>query len=185
MHKFKFGFSIKKLFRICILTSTIIFSFYYFILSGCNVKKDNIVKQDDFSSGLANRDPKLEEGLLYIETENIQEAKKFFKNLGKENPRHCGYLIGLPLVQIQEYLSKLSAIINFVVSVYGSGSAQGDRQGSPIIDEALLIFSPKLLPKQVCDNSLDRLIREFVSSLHTDTEEGLRMLEQAISQNVK
>jgi hypothetical protein len=182
MHKFKFGFSIKKLFRICILTSTIIFSFYYFILSGCNVKKDNIVKQDDFSSGLANRDPKLEEGLLYIETENIQEAKKFFKNLGKENPRHCGYLIGLPLVQIQEYLSKLSAIINFVVSVYGSGSAQGDRQGSPIIDEALLIFSPKLLPKQVCDNSLDRLIREFVSSLHTDTEEGLRMLEQAISQ---
>jgi hypothetical protein len=88
---------------------------------------------DDFSSGLANRDPKLEEGLLYIETENIQEAKKFFKNLGKENPRHCGYLIGLPLVQIQEYLAKLGAIVNFVVSVYGSGSAQTAARITPTL----------------------------------------------------
>jgi hypothetical protein len=146
------------------------------------VKRENSIKQDDFSSGLANRDAKLDEGLLYIEIENTQEAKKFFKNLGKENPRHCGYLIGLPLVQIQEYLSKLGAIINFVVSVYGSGSAQQQQQESPVIDEAFLGLSPKFQPKQVCDNSLDRLIREFVSSLHTDTEEGLKMLEQAISQ---
>lgn len=146
------------------------------------MKRENSIKQDDFSSGLANRDAKLDEGLLYIEIENTQEAKKFFKNLGKENPRHCGYLIGLPLVQIQEYLSKLGAIINFVVSVYGSGSAQQQQQESPVIDEAFLGLSPKFQPKQVCDNSLDRLIREFVSSLHTDTEEGLKMLEQAISQ---
>ncbi len=176
MYKFKIGFSIKKLFRICIFTLTIIFS-SYFLFSSCNVKKE-----DDFSTGLANRDAKLDEGLLYIEIENTQEAKKFFKNLGKENPRHCGYLIGLPLVQIQEYLSKLGAIINFVVSVYGSGSAQQQQQESPVIDEAFLGLSPKFQPKQVCDNSLDRLIREFVSSLHTDTEEGLKMLEQAISQ---
>ena len=181
MYKFKVGFSIKKLFRICIFTLTIIFS-SYFLFSSCNVKRENSIKQDDFSSGLANRDAKLDEGLLYIEIENTQEAKKFFKNLGKENPRHCGYLIGLPLVQIQEYLSKLGAIINFVVSVYGSGSAQQQQQESPVIDEAFLGLSPKFQPKQVCDNSLDRLIREFVSSLHTDTEEGLKMLEQAISQ---
>jgi hypothetical protein len=150
---------------------------------GCREKK---IKPDDFSSGLANRDPKLAEGLLYIETENIQEAKKFFKNLGKENPRHCGYLIGLPLVQIQEYLAKLGAIVNFVISVYGSGSAQ-QQQGSPLaLSDHKIVFdnvsSGKLLTKQSCDNSLDRLIREFVSSLHTDTEEGLKMLEQAISQ---
>lgn len=176
MYKFKIGFSIKKLFRICIFTLTIIFS-SYFLFSSCNVKKE-----DDFSTGLANRDAKLDEGLLYIEIENTQEAKKFFKNLGKENPRHCGYLIGLPLVQIQEYLSKIGAIINFVVSVYGSVSAQQQQQESPVIDEAFLGLSPKFQPKQVCDNSLDRLIREFVSSLHTDTEEGLKMLEQAISQ---
>ena len=181
MYKFKVGFSIKKLFRICIFTLTIIFS-SYFLFPSCNVKRENSIKQDDFSSGLANRDAKLDEGLLYIEIENTQEAKKFFKNLGKENPRHCGYLIGLPLVQIQEYLSKLGAIINFVVSVYGSGSAQQQQQESPVIDEAFLGLSPKFQPKQVCDNSLDRLIREFVSSLHTDTEEGLKMLEQAISQ---
>lgn len=181
MYKFKVGFPIKKLFRICIFTLTIIFS-SYFLFSSCNVKRENSIKQDDFSSGLANRDAKLDEGLLYIEIENTQEAKKFFKNLGKENPRHCGYLIGLPLVQIQEYLSKLGAIINFVVSVYGSGSAQQQQQESPVIDEAFLGLSPKFQPKQVCDNSLDRLIREFVSSLHTDTEEGLKMLEQAISQ---
>ncbi len=181
MYKFKVGFPIKKLFRICIFTLTIIFS-SYFLFSSCNVKRENSIKQDDFSSGLANRDAKLDEGLLYIEIENTQEAKKFFKNLGKENPRHCGYLIGLPLVQIQEYLSKLGAIINFVVSVYGSGSAQQQQQESPVIDEAFLGLSPKFQPKQVCDNSLDRLIREFVSSLHTDTEEGLKMLEQALSQ---
>jgi len=181
MYKFKVGFSIKKLFRICIFTLTIIFS-SYFLFPSCNVKRENSIKQDDFSSGLANRDAKLDEGLLYIEIENTQEAKKFFKNLGKENPRHCGYLIGLPLVQIQEYLSKLGAIINFVVSVYGSGSAQQQQQESPVIDEAFLGLSPKFQPKQVCDNSLDRLIREFVSSLHTDTEEGLKMLEQAVSQ---
>ncbi len=172
----------KKLLRICIFAFTIIFS-SYFLFSSCNVKKENSIKQDDFSSGLVNRDPKIEEGLIYIETEKIQEAKKFFKDLGKENPRHCGYLIGLPLVQIQEYLSKLSAIINFVVSVYGSGSAQQQRQESPIIDGAFLSFlSPKFQTKQVCDNSLDRLIREFVSYLHNDTEEGLKMLEQALSQ---
>jgi hypothetical protein len=153
------------------------------LFSGCRGKE---IKPDDFSSGLANRDPKLADGLLYIETENIQEAKKFFKNLGKENPRHCGYLIGLPLVQIQEYLAKLGAIVNFVVSVYGSGSAQTTPRILPnppdnkiVLDDDL---SGKLLTKQSCDDSFDRLIREFVSSLHTDTEEGLKMLEQAISQ---
>jgi hypothetical protein len=112
--------------------------------------------------------------------------QKIFRNLGKENPRHCGYLIGLPLVQIQEYLAKLGAIINFVVSVYGSGSAQEQQGSTPALSDHKIVFdnvsSGKLLTKQTCDNSLDRLIREFVSSLHTDTEEGLKMLEQAISQ---
>jgi hypothetical protein len=160
------------------------FIFFLFLLLGCKGK--DIKQQDDFSSGLANRDPRIEEGLLYIETGNIQEAKKFFKNLGKENPRHCGYLIGLPLVQIQEYLAKLGAIVNFVVSVYGSGSAQQQQESPPALSDHKIVLddvsSGKLLTKQSCDNSLDGLIREFVSSVHTDTEEGLKMLEQAISQ---
>jgi hypothetical protein len=175
----KFKFLLKKLFFIFAFPPI----FLSFLFSGCRGKE---IKPDDFSSGLANRDPKLADGLLYIETENIQEAKKFFKNLGKENPRHCGYLIGLPLVQIQEYLAKLGAIVNFVVSVYGSGSAQTTPRILPnppdnkiVLDDDL---SGKLLTKQSCDDSFDRLIREFVSSLHTDTEEGLKMLEQAISQ---
>jgi hypothetical protein len=175
----KFKSFLKKLFFI--LTSLPIFLSFLFL--GCRGKE---IKPDDFSSGLANRDPKLADGLLYIETENIQEAKKFFKNLGKENPRHCGYLIGLPLVQIQEYLAKLGAIVNFVVSVYGSGSAQTTARIPPTLPGHKIVLddvpSGKLLTKQSCDNSLDRLIREFVSSLHTDTEEGLKMLEQAISQ---
>jgi hypothetical protein len=175
----KFKSFLKKLFFI--LTSLPIFLSFLFL--GCRGKE---IKPDDFSSGLANRDPKLADGLLYIETENIQEAKKFFKNLGKENPRHCGYLIGLPLIQIQEYLAKLGAIVNFVVSVYGSGSAQTTPRIPPTLPGHKIVLedasSGKLLTKQSCDNSLDRLIREFVSSLHTDTEEGLKMLEQAISQ---
>jgi hypothetical protein len=175
----KFKSFLKKLFFI--LTSLPILLSFLFL--GCRGKE---IKPDDFSSGLANRDPKLAEGLLYIETENIQEAKKFFKNLGKENPRHCGYLIGLPLVQIQEYLAKLGAIVNFAVSVYGSGSAQTTARIPPTLPGHKIVLedasSGKLLTKQSCDNSLDRLIREFVSSLHTDTEEGLKMLEQAISQ---
>jgi hypothetical protein len=175
----KFKSFLKKLFFI--LTSLPIFLSFLFL--GCRGKE---IKPDDFSSGLANRDPKLAEGLLYIETENIQEAKKFFKNLGKENPRHCGYLIGLPLVQIQEYLAKLGAIVNFVGSVYGSGLAQRQQESPPALSDHKIVLddvsSGKLLTKQSCDNSLDRLIREFVSSLHTDTEEGLKMLEQAISQ---
>jgi hypothetical protein len=175
----KFKSFLKKLFFIL----TFLPIFLSFLLLGCRGKE---IKPDDFSSGLANRDPKLADGLLYIETENIQEAKKFFKNLGKENPRHCGYLIGLPLVQIQEYLAKLGAIVNFVVSVYGSGSAQTTARIPPTLPGHKIVLddvsSGKLLTKQSCDNSLDRLIREFVSSLHTDTEEGLKMLEQAISQ---
>jgi len=175
----KFKTFLKKLFFIFVSS----FIFLSFSFLGCRGKEK---KPDDFSSGLANRDPKLAEGLLYIETENIQEAKKFFKNLGKENPRHCGYLIGLPLVQIQEYLAKLGAIVNFAVSVYGSGSAQTSARITPTLSvhEIVLddVSSGRLLTKQSCDNSLDRLIREFVSSLYTDTEEGLKMLEQAISQ---
>ena len=150
---------------------------------GCKGKE---IKPDDFSSGLANRDPKLADGLLYIETENIHEAKKFFKNLGKENPRHCGYLIGLPLVQIQENLAEIGAMVNLVISFYESELAQTTPRIIPTLPDNKIVLddasSAKLLTKRSCDNSLDRLIREFVSSLHTNTEEGLKMLEQAISQ---
>jgi hypothetical protein len=63
----KFKSFLKKLFFI--LTSLPIFLSFLFL--GCRGKE---IKPDDFSSGLANRDPKLEDGLLYIETGNIQEA---------------------------------------------------------------------------------------------------------------
>ncbi|MFZ8805394.1 MAG: hypothetical protein ACO2PO_20780, partial [Candidatus Calescibacterium sp.] len=175
----KFKSLLKKLFFIFAFPPI----FLSFLFLGCKGKE---IKPDDFSSGLANRDPKLAEGLLYIETENIYEAKNFFKNLGKENPHHCGYLIGLPLVQIQEYLAKLLAIVNFVVRFYESELAQTTARIHPTLPGHKIVLddasSAKLLTKQSCDKSLDRLIREFVSSLHTDAEEGTKMLEQAISQ---
>ncbi|GBD03855.1 hypothetical protein HRbin19_01154 [bacterium HR19] len=130
-------------------------------------------KEDDFSTGLANRDPKISEGITYIEKEKIQEAKKFFRELGKENPKHCGYLIGYPLVSIQEYLSKIAAIINFAVSVYGTGGG-----ASP----SILPKQAEINPKAGCDDALDRMIREFAKSLHNETEDGLALIEKAISQ---
>lgn len=145
-------------------------SVLFFIAFSCEKEE----KKDDFSSGFANRDPKIVEGITYIEKEKVQEAKKFFKELGKENPKHCGYLIGYPLVSIQEYLSKIAAIVNFVASVYGTGG--GTPQNSA--PTGLKIF-----PKEGCDNSLDKMIREFVKSLHNETEEGLELIEKAISQN--
>jgi len=175
----KFKSLLKKLFFIFAFPPI----FLSFLFLGCRGKE---IKSDDFSSGLANRDPKLADGLLYIETENIHEAKKFFKNLGKENPRHCGYLIGLPLVQIQENLAELGAMVNLVISFYERELAQTTPRIIPTLPDHKIVLdnasSAKLLTKRSCDNSLDRLIREFVSSLHTNTEEGLKMLEQAISQ---
>ncbi len=131
-------------------------------------------KKEDFSTGLANRDPKISEGITYIEKEKTQEAKKFFKELGKENPKHCGYLIGYPLVSIQEYLSKIAAIINFAVSVYGTGGGG--------VAPSVLPKQTEINPKAGCDDALDRMIREFAKSLHNETEDGLALIEKAISQ---
>ncbi|MDW8086829.1 MAG: hypothetical protein RMJ45_02440 [Candidatus Calescibacterium sp.] len=127
-------------------------------------------KIEDFSTGLANRDEKILQGIKYIEEQNIKEGKRFFEEFGKQNPNHCGYLIGLPLVNIQDYLDKISSIINLFVNVYS-------RSGVPSLSSHLhTTFS------EYCDSSVDFVVRDFVSNLHKIASEGVELISRAIEQ---
>lgn len=126
-------------------------------------------KIDDFSSGLANRDTSIADGIRYIQEGKAREAIKFFEDLGKRNPRHCGYLIGVPLAQIQKYIASLNSIINFVSSAYS-----GISGSTPLA---------KMKQSSYCDPSLDGIIRDFLRSLYADTKNGLELVERALQQN--
>lgn len=132
----------------------------------CGKEEKKVV--DDFSSGLANRDPSVVEGIKYIQEENTGEAIKFFEDLGRKNSKHCGYLMGLPLAKIQKYIGSLNSIINFVSSAYSGLPSSPPRS--------------KMSYLEYCDSSLDGIIRDFVKSLYIDTKSGLELVENAIQQ---
>ncbi|MCX7734242.1 MAG: hypothetical protein N2254_05705 [bacterium] len=137
------------------------------IISACK-KEDK--KIDDFSHGVANRDPLIEEGLNYLEQSKSKEAIKFFEELGRKNSKHCGYLIGLPLAQTQEYLKSLNSIINFVSSAYSGISS------SPPPSRITTSLS------EYCDPSFDNIVRNFVKDLYFDTRRGVELVEKAMEQ---
>lgn len=141
---------------LCVLILSIFFL-------GCN-KKEKGKSIDDFSTGLANRDKKIQEGIEYIEKQDIKSAKEFFDGLGKENPNHCGYLIGKPLVSIQDYLAKISSIINIVANLYSSAPYKIKAKS------------------EYCDNSVDQSVRSFVLELHKITSQGTELITRAINQ---
>ena len=148
----------------------------------CGERKE-IEKKEDFSTGLANRDPRISEGIKYIESEDFGNAIKFFKKFSKENPEHCGYLIGLPLAQIQRYLSKISAIVSFIVGVYGGSESEEESSSPKFSTKKGDKVGRRLREKQPygsCDQSIDKLIRDFTSDLYTETKEGLMLIEKAI-----
>lgn len=133
-------------------------------LLGCK-RESNKKNIDDFSTGLANRDERIQEGIKYIENQNIKSAKEFFEKLGKENPNHCGYLIGKPLVGIQDYLAKISSIINIAANLYSSTPHFHVKETS-----------------EYCDGSIDQSVRDFISDLHGVTSEGTELIVRAINQ---
>ncbi len=140
---------------------------YFSLLLILQCKKPD-KKVDDFSWGLANRDPAIMEGIGYIEKEDIRRAKEFFGELGQKNPNHCGYLVGFPLAQIQDYLAKISSIINFVVGAYSSGSPSAPKHIS--VEQV-----------ENCDPTLDNMLREFIFEMHNNTGKGISLFEKAIA----
>ncbi len=146
-----------------------IFTLVYIANTGCRKK----IEQENFSTGLANRDERIREGIEYISSGKIREAKKFFRELGEKDNTHCGYLIGLPLVQIQDYLAKISTIINVGMNIWSSMGQQSGTTAPKVI---------RTTARDFCDQSVDSIIRDFVSSLHQDTSGGLELIDRAIEQ---
>lgn len=129
-------------------------------------KRENVV--DDFSTGLANRDEKISEGVFYIENRDIKKGREFFEKLGRQNNKHCGYLIGLSLVHIQDYLDRLSSFLNLIISV---------PRASKLHERSSL----KLKHEQ-CDDSIDRIVRGFVSEIRKASSESIELIQRAIDQ---
>ncbi len=195
MRKRKVGVSASKHYYSCaVLYFLLLFFFFISFNTGCG-EESKTEKKEDFSTGLANRDPRISEGIKYIEEEDFGSAINFFKKFSEDNPDHCGYLIGLPLAQIQRYLSKISAIVSFIVGVYGGseGGEEGNENSSPIrlnshqatgmLKEKSTASEVRLREKQPygsCDQSIDKLIRDFTSDLYRETKEGLLLIERAI-----
>lgn len=143
------------------------------LLLSCGARGEKS-KPDDFSFGLANRDIQIQEGLKYLEEGKTEEAIRFFESLGRRNPHHCGYLIGLPLSQIQKYLKGINTAINFLISVYsGVANISSSQKSPPLISTRSFEY---------CEYTLDNLVRTFTKDLHLDMKMGVELMEKAMKQ---